>query len=129
MRNPTPHAIVQRLTLVLAIGLVAACGSSGAAPGATPAPTANATTIPGPSGGKTLGAGKLRLLVIERFGPLWYCDPDFYPIQRQDEAQSARERWAEVTADADAFRALADAAGLNPAGPFTDAQRLALYRT
>ncbi len=101
------------LTLILA-----ACGS-GSAPSPSPSPT------PGPARSVT----ELKLAIISTYGPLWYCDPDFYPIQRQDEIQSAKERWAEVTADAAAFKTIADAASLDPAGPFTDDQRLTLYRS
>jgi hypothetical protein len=70
----------------------------------------------------------MKLALIDAYGPLWYCDPDFYPIQRQDEIDSARERWAEVEADAEALEAIAATKGLDPAGPFTDEQKLAVYQ-
>ena len=105
-------------TFVLVVA--AACGSgSGGAPSPSPTPT------PGPA----RSVAELKLALISTYGPLWYCDPDFYPIQRQDEIQSAKERWAEVTADGAAFKAIGDAAGIDPAGPFTDDQRLTLYRS
>ena len=107
--------IVAALTLVLG-----ACGSS-----STPSPSPSPSPTPGPARSVT----ELKLALISTYGPLWYCDPDFYPIQRQDELQSAKERWAEVTADGTAFKAIADVAGIDPAGPFTDEQRLTLYRS
>lgn len=112
----------RRILLIGAsLGLaLAACGSGG-----TPGPSPSPSPTPGPA----RSVPELKLAIISTYGPLWYCDPDLYPIQRQDEIQSAKERWAEVTADAATFRTIADAAGLDPAGPFTDAQRLALYRS
>lgn len=108
----------QILTIgALLVIVAAACGSGGPSP--SPSPT------PGPARSVT----ELKLALISTYGDLWYCDRDFYPIQRQDEIQSAKERWAEVTADAAAFKAIADAASIDPAGPFTDEQRLTLYRS
>jgi hypothetical protein len=101
----------------LALLILIACGG-----GATPVPT------PGPTPGPALTIPELKLAITGRFGPLWYCDPDFYPIQRQDELASARERWPEVVADVEAFEALAARAGLDPAGQFADEQQLAIYR-
>jgi len=90
--------------------------------GATPAPTQ------GPTPGPALTVAELKLAITDRFGPLWYCDPDFYPIQRQDELASAMERWPEVVADVEAFKALAARNGLDRTGQFTDDQKLAVYQ-
>ena len=125
--DPEPDALSGRLPTmkqrIVFLGAVlmmiaAACGSGGA-PSPSPTPT------PGPVRSVT----ELKLALISTYGDLWYCDRDFYPIQRQDEIQSAKERWAEVTADGAAFKAIADAASIDPAGPFTDDQRLTLYRS
>ncbi|MBI2762786.1 MAG: Hint domain-containing protein [Chloroflexi bacterium] len=113
-----------RIPMLLA-GLVllaaAACGG-GTPPSPTPEPTPGAT--PGPA----LTLPELKLALIDTYGPLWYCDPDFYPVQRQEEINSARERWAEFSADGDAFRALTVKLGLDPTGNFTDPQKLAVYQ-
>ena len=113
-----------RRPLVLA-GLViffaAACSR-----GASPSPTAGPTPTPTP--GPALTLAELKAAIIDRFGPLWYCDPDFYPIARQEEIDAARERWPEVTADADAFEAIAAQHGLDPAANLTDEQKLAIYQ-
>jgi len=105
----------------LVLVLLAAC-SGGASPSATPPPT------PVPTPGPALTLPELKLAIIDAYGPLWYCDPDFYPLQRAEEIDSARERWPEVVADADAFRVLAARQGVDPGGPFTDAQTLAVYQ-
>ena len=63
-------------------------------------------------------------------GPLWYCDPDLYPIQRQDEIDAALERSPEVVADAAAFRADHERTlGIPPDDPMADDAKLAVYRS
>jgi len=107
------------LALVLA-SLLAACGGSA---GTSPSPT----IIPAPSPGATLTTGELRLFLIEDLGPRWYCDPDEYPIAHGTEQERAIERYAEMVAEGDIFKAVAAKLGIDPAAAHTDAQKLALY--
>ncbi|HEX4897320.1 MAG TPA: Hint domain-containing protein, partial [Candidatus Limnocylindrales bacterium] len=107
------------LALVGLVVVVAACSGS-----SSPTPTPGQTATPGPA----LTLPELKLALVARFGQLWYCDPDFYPIARQDELASARERWAAVVADTEAFAAITSSLGLDPGGPFDDAQTLDVYR-
>jgi hypothetical protein len=125
----TPRQVL--VTGFVLLALVACSG--GASPSTSPAPAPSSATprtspspisTPGPA--RTLA--ELKLALIEGFGPLWYCDPDFYPIQRQDEMASARERWAEVVADTEAFGAITATFDLDPAGDLTDEQQLDVYR-
>ena len=115
--------LLRGLATILVVGIVAACGSSGASPRATPAPTA----LPGPSGGATLSAGQLRLLVIERFGERWYCDPDEYPIAHGTEQERAIERFPEMVSEGEIYKAVAAKLGINVAGAITGAQKVAIY--
>ncbi len=116
----------------LVLVVAGACGggsATGTPPGATAGPGATtappgATGIPSP----TLTPPELKLAIMGRFGALWYCDPDFYPVAREDEIDAARERWPEVVADREAFAALTAAFGLDPAGAFSDAEKLDVYR-
>lgn len=113
------------LAVLVTVALVAACGgSTGSVPPRTPSPTPGPTTTPGPP----QSAAALKLAIVRQLGKLWYCDPDFYPIQRQDEMISARERWPEVRADADAFNAILTDLGLAADPEPTDAQKLAVYQ-
>lgn len=107
----------------LVLILVAAC-----APATSPSPSPSPTPGPSPTAGPTLTTTDLKLALADRFGVLWYCDPDFYPVPRGEEIDLARERWSEVVADADAFEALTSTFGFDPAGAFTDEQKLAVYR-
>ncbi|MEW5990008.1 MAG: Hint domain-containing protein [Chloroflexota bacterium] len=108
------------LAIVGLVAAVAACaGTATSSPSHGPTPTL----------GQPLTAAELKLVLVGRFGQLWYCDPDFYPIQRQDEIEAARERWSEVVADADAFDAITSRLNLGPEGDFTDFQKLDVYRS
>jgi hypothetical protein len=115
--------MTRRLALLSALALIVATACSS---GATPSPTGGPTPVPTPGAALTLA--ELKLAIIDRFGPLWYCDPDFYPIQQRDEIEAARERWAEITADADAFEAITSNLGLDPAADFNDDEKLEVYR-
>lgn len=107
----SPRPLVRALVFV---AIVAACASS--QPSSPP-------STPGP----TLPIAELKIRLVEQLGPLWYCDPDLYPVARADEADLAKQRFGEVQADADAFAAITSHTGLG-AGPFSDEQKLAIYR-
>lgn len=113
------------LLLVVAItGFIAACGGSA---GATPGPTIIPGPTPGPSGGATFDAGQLRLIVMDRLGERWYCDPDEYPIAHGSEQERALERWDEMVAEGVVFKAVARKLGINVAGAVSDTQKQAIY--
>ena len=109
------------LLLLAAVVLLAGCASAGN--GGTPGPSA----IPVGSGG-TLTAGQLRVAIVERFGPRWWCDPDFYPVARADEQAIAIQRFAAMQAEADVYGAALVQLGLSGATTFSDAQKLAIYQ-
>jgi hypothetical protein len=123
-RTRHPLALVALLAVLLA-----------ACTGATPTPTVafpsgpSPTSTPTPTPGPALTVPQLKLALIRAMGPLWYCDRDFWPLQRGEEIDRARERWAEVASDAVAFGAiLADQGIAADTAVFTDAQRLAVYQ-
>lgn len=111
-----------RVARIAALALAAAACSPGGG-GPTPGPT----IIPGPSGGTTLGPAELRLVLIDRLGPLWYCDRDAYPVGR-DEQQAAIDTWPEMQAENELFRAIAARLGIDVDGDVSDANMLAIYR-
>ncbi len=112
------------VTFVLVM-LVAACSPGGGSPAPTPGPT----IIPGPTGGASLNSGDLRMLLLDRFGPLWYCDRDEYPVGR-DETEGMRASWPDVIADAELLAVLLERLDLASTDPsdLTDPQRLDVYR-
>ncbi|NJD27343.1 MAG: hypothetical protein FIA92_03500 [Chloroflexi bacterium] len=114
---------VLRLAGVLAVVLVVAgaCGS-----GASPSGSPGASGTPVPTPGEAFTPGELRLLLVDRLGPLWYCDRDEYPVGR-DEQQSAIERWPEVIND-ETFGAVVERLGYTVGQDFEPADQLAIYR-
>src|SRR3989449_5810697 len=99
-------------------------------PGTTPTPappTATPTPTPSPApGGLTQAQLKYRL--VDRFGRLLFCDPDFYPVARVDEQAVADQRFPEIQRDGPAFSAILSHLGMTPSPTYTSAQRLAVYR-
>jgi Hint domain-containing protein len=83
----------------------------------------------GPTPGPTLNASELRMQLLDRFGPLWHCDQDEYPVGR-DETEGMRERWPQVIADAELLAVILDRLDLSSTEPsdLSDTQRLDVYR-
>jgi len=107
--------------LALVTLLVIACqGATG--PSASPLPT------PSPSPGEPLSEAQLRYRLVDELGRPWFCDPDEYPVGR-DELSAMRERFPEIEADAATFGAIRERLDLAAADvELTDDQRLAVYR-
>ena len=118
-------------SMAVVLTILVACSTGGApSPSPTPGPSGGpgGTIIPGPSGSGTLNAGEIRLLLMDRFGPRWYCDPDEYPVSQGSEQERAIARFAEMKAEKDLYRAVAARLAINPDADLTDAQKLAIYR-
>jgi hypothetical protein len=86
------------------------------------APAAVSTPTPSP-----LAVVELKYRVFEEVGRPWYCDADFYPIQREDETVLAEQRLPEIQADAETYRAILQHNGFAGAPANAD-QLLAVYR-
>jgi len=112
--------------LLLAIVAIAGCSFLATPDTGSPSPDPRASSNPPP--GPVRSVPELKLQLIAAYGPLWYCDPDFYPIQRADEVDSAKARWPEVVADTSALAAIAAKLGVDPAAALGDAQKLAVYQ-
>ena len=108
-----PKAIVALLFLAIALG---ACA------GASTLPT------PSPSPGPTLALAELKYRLIDRFGPRWFCDPDFYPIARANEVDLALQRFPGLRADQKTFATILTNVGVADGPDFTDQQKLTIYR-
>jgi hypothetical protein len=100
--------------ILIMVALVASC-------------TSGQPSSPSPTPGPPLTTAELKLRLIDELGPLWYCDPDFYPIAVFDEADQAKKRFGEVQADTEAFAAIVARLGIDP-GTVTDDGKLAIYR-
>ena len=117
----------------LVVVLAAAC-AGGSRPSATPGPSTPPGSSASPGSSPTsspvdgpLTSARLKLAIVHRFGSLWYCDPDYFPVARNNEERLAIQRFGEVQADAEAFAAILAELKLN-GGAFTDTQKLDIYR-
>ena len=124
MANPTRLRALAPATAVLLAALLGGCGAFDGSPAPSGGPT---PTIP-PIGGGPLKTGQLRLMLIDSLGPLWYCDPDEYPVSQGTEQERALERFAEMQAEGEIFRAIAADLDVDVRGALTDAEKLAIYR-
>ena len=119
-------------TLVLLVSLV--IGAAGCSTSQTPPPPPGSSPgsspglSPGSSPGPALSQAALRIRLVDQLGPLWYCDPDFYPVARADEAAIAMQRFGEVQADKESFEAILGHVGIGAGAAFTPAQKLAIYQ-
>jgi hypothetical protein len=108
------------------LAAVVACG--GAATLSSPEPSATApspTPSPAPGG---LTQAQLKYRLVDQFGRLLFCDPDYYPVARADEQSLAHERLPGIQKDAPTFSAILAHLGIAPAGSYTNDQELAIYR-
>jgi len=103
--------------LILAAAGLAACGLL---PGFGPTPF---PTSPVP-----LSETQLKYRLIDALGEVFFCDPDFYPIAREDEANLAVERFSEIQADLEEFHAILARLGLTGQAIFSTDDKLAIYR-
>jgi len=88
------------------------------APPATPIPTL-------PSG---LSPTELKYKVLDQFPNIFFCDPDYYPVARNNEADLAQQKFPELQANQEEFQAILNHNGLSGLTTFTDDQKLLIYR-
>jgi len=90
-----------------------------------PTPAASPTPSPAPGG---LTQAQLKYRLIDQFGRLLFCDPDYYPVARGDEQALAHQRLPDIQKDAPTFSAILSHLGIAPAATYTSEQELAIYR-
>jgi hypothetical protein len=108
------------LLLLLAL-LVAGCLVPG---GGGPPPTPTSTPAPGLNYTPT----QLKYLLLDHYGEsqFFYCDPDYYPIGRGDEAERAVTLFPEIRNETDVFSTIVARKGLLP--PYSNETKLVIYR-
>jgi len=128
LSSPAPSATADTVTITPA-GTVTATAITGTiVPGTIPPnPTATPSPTPSPAPGG-LTQAKLKYRIVDRFGPLAFCDPDYYPVARADEQALAHQRLPEIQKDAPTFGAILVHLGIATNPPYTDEQELAIYR-
>jgi Hint domain-containing protein len=93
-------------------------------PSATPAPETPIPTIPSSS----LSPAELKYRVLEESPDFFFCDPDYYPVAREDEMVLAGQRFPELQASQEEFQAILNHNGLGGQKTFTDEEKLLIYR-
>ena len=95
-----------------------------AGPSPTPVPATPIPTLPS----SKLTPTELKYRVLDQFPDFFFCDPDFYPIAREDEMVLAQQRFAELQANQEEFQAILTRNGLVGMSAFTEEQKLLIYR-
>ncbi|MCI0550893.1 MAG: Hint domain-containing protein [Anaerolineae bacterium] len=93
-------------------------------PSPTPVPATPIPTLPS----SILSPTELKYKVLEQFPDFFFCDPDYYPIAREDEMVLTRQRFPELQANQEEFEAILSHNGLSNLTTFTDDQKLLIYR-
>jgi len=93
-------------------------------PSPTPVPATFIPTLPS----STLSPAELKYRVLDQFPDFFFCDPDFYPVAREDEMVLAQARFPELQANQGEFQAILSRNGLSGTTIFADDQKLLIYR-
>jgi len=89
----------------------------------TPEPPTLIPTLP-----SALSPTELKYRLLAKYPDFFFCDPDYYPIGRGDEAELAIQRFPELQANVEEFQAILNHNGLSGLTIFTDDQKLLIYR-
>ena len=109
--------------------LVAGLGLSSLACAAASTEEGPASTETSPSltpSGERLVAAQLKYVLIDAFGPPFFCDPDYYPVARGDEQQKAQEWFAQTDPASEENQAIFERLAL--VLPLSDEEKLMAYR-
>jgi len=90
----------------------------------TPGPPTPIPTLPSAS----LSPTELKYRILDEYPDFFFCDPDFYPVAREDEMVLARQRFPELQANAEEFQTILNQIGMAGLTSFTDDQKLLIYR-
>src|SRR5437899_7114985 len=128
LSSPGPSSTGETATITPA-GTVTATAITGTiVPGTIPPnPTTTPSPTPSPAPGG-LNQAQLKYRLVDQFGRLLFCDPDYYPVARTDEGALAHERLPDIQKDAPTFSAILSHLGIAPAASYTKDQELAIYR-
>jgi hypothetical protein len=93
-----------------------------------PSPTLEPPTAIPTLPASSLSPTELKYRILEDFPDFFFCDPDYYPVAREDEMVLARQRFPELQANEEEFQAILNHNGLSGAATFIDEQKLLTYR-
>jgi hypothetical protein len=70
----------------------------------------------------------LKYRVLDQFPDFFFCDPDYFPVARDDEMLMAQQNFPELQANREEFQVILSHLGLGGQTSFTDEQKLQIYR-
>lgn len=82
---------------------------------------------PTPSPGPSFSQYELAYKLLDKYPDLFWCDPDFYPVGR-DEESNAQEQFPAIRANALEFTVILQKLGLPQKSDYTAAEKLDIYR-
>lgn len=105
--------VIAVLLVAMAVGVSAGCGGRSATP-----------TVPA-----VYSSPELEYRLISKFGNVFYCDPDVYPVARPDqEEKNALEQFPIIRANEAEFSAILEHLGLQNKAEYTSEEKLQIYR-
>ena len=114
-----------------ATAVSATAGTASTGPGVTAWPKATARPTPKPTAVPSVPAlvrPDLRYQLVNELGRPLFCDPDFYPVARFDEADQARRYLPAIRGDSPTYAAILAQLGIGADATPDDSQVLAIYR-
>ena len=93
-------------------------------PSETPVPPTPIPTLPAAS----LSPTELKYKVLDQSPDFFFCDPDLYPVARDNEMVLAKERFPGLQANPEEFEAILRHTNISGNPYFTDQQKLTIYR-
>ena len=131
-------AILVCLVGMAALLLARDRGKTEVVPTVAPAPTISATIAPtdtvSPTARPTVVATgeltipELQYVLMNRFAPMFFCDPDYYPIGRGDEQQKAVQIFPSIKENIEEYAAITNHLNIADTTTISDEQKLAIYR-
>ena len=93
-------------------------------PSPTPVPATLLPTLPSSSFSPT----QLKYMVLAQYPDFFFCDPDLYPVARDNELILAKQRFPELQANLEEFQVILSHTNISGKPYFTDQQKLVIYR-
>lgn len=75
-----------------------------------------------------LNETELKYWIEKTFGPIFFCDPDFYPVPREDEDILAGRWFQQVDDDSEEFIAILNKIGFPKKLTYSSDEKLLIYR-
>ncbi len=112
------------ITVVPAITSIPGVISGTMPPLPTPVPPTPLPTLASSS----LTPTQLKYRILDQYPDFFFCDPDYYPVARDDEGALARQRFPQLQDNQEEFQAILAHLGLTGLSTFTDQQKLLIYQ-